>query len=314
MKSETASTPRKRHLLSITSAKSSSLLSLVALFLCSFATSASAQWTKINVSGASSTMEGLQVGATQLWAHDTAGNGYEYNSTSNVLEQVTSTPAIGQIAVGLTNSVWCRDTSNQIYFYNFTEKSFEPVTGTLTEVWNGAEGVWGVNGASGHVYKYNGKTNSFDAPPHGEPSEEFELIAVGNYAVGPWALDESHHTWLYDTSTESFEEISGRELTLLSVGNSEVWGVNSSDQVFLYDATTKSWTEPDPSARLTEVAVGSNSNVWGVDASGQVYKSSGTSCCFTLTAQPPEPISKIRVSSASAGVFALAKSGNVYKY
>ncbi|MGA3091333.1 MAG: tectonin domain-containing protein [Terriglobales bacterium] len=291
------------------------LLAMIAFFLCGFAVSASAaSWTLVNVSSGA-TMTGIRVGSSQMWGHDASGHGYQYVSSTNTLKEVTTTPTLSTLAVGEGQSVWGLDTSNNIYQYSFKHGAFEIVPGTLTSIGAGEEGVWGVNSSSGQVFVYDPSTNSFNPPPHGEPSEFFESISVGNFGIGPWALDSGGTPWLYNTRTEFFDATGGTTLALVEVGDGEAWGVDSKDRVWTYDVSSETWVQPDPSASLKQVAVGSNSNVWGVNSAGQVYQFNESTLQFKLVSpQPPEAIYRVRVSTGGAGVFALANSGNTYKY
>jgi len=295
------------------------LLGLLAIFLCGFATSASAgSWTLVNTSPSSAKMAGIRAGTTEMWGRDSAGDTYQYISKTNTLELVTTSPSMSGITVGDGKTLWGLSTaaSNNIYEFNFKTKAFDNVSGTLTSIGAGAEGVWGVNSANGHVYAYNTSTKSFEPPPHGEPSELFESIYVGDYGIGPWALDSSDNAWLFNTTTGYFDETNG-VVTSIAVGSGEVWGITSADTVWMYDPGTEKWVEPDTSARLVEISLGSDSQIWGVNSSGEVYKfnTNPKILRFQLVSpQPPESIYLVRVSAGGAGIFALAGSGNVYKY
>jgi hypothetical protein len=286
-------------------------LALIAFFACSLTISASAQWTLIS---APTTMAGIQVGSSQVWTRDSSGNLYQYKS--GALTAVPAPVTFDHLAVGEGQSVWALS-SGDIYTYSFKKpKGFQKVPGTLTYIGAGQEGVWGVNSgeSGGDVYVYNSSTNSFDPPPHGEPSEHFDYIFAGNFAIGPWGLDQSGGAWLYNTNTQFFDgPTGGTTLTQISVGEGQVWGVNgSSDPAWMYDVSSETWVQPDKTTDLSEVSVYADTNVWGVNGAGQVFKYNDKKIKFVLTAQPPEPIFLIRVGGP--GIFALAKAGNVYKY
>lgn len=293
------------------------MMALIAFFVCSFAVSASAgSWTLVDTSPSGSSMFGIRVGSGELWGRDISGNAYQYNSTTNTLEMVTTSPTLIQLTVGQGKSVWALDNSstNNIYYYDFTTKAFVNVPGYLTSIGAGAEGVWGVNSASGHAYVYNTSTKNFEDPPHGEPSEFFESISVGAYGIGPWGLDSAGNAWLFNTRTGYFDETNG-VLASICVGNGEAWGITSAGTVWMYDPTPESWIQPDTSARLTQISLGGDSNVYGVNSSGQVYRFNPNPKILRfqlVSPQPPEAIHVIR--SGGAGVFALAASGNVYKF
>lgn len=295
------------------------LLAVVAIFMltCSFAISASAaSWTAIKTSPAGRTMAGIQAGSAEMWGHDSSGNGYLYNNATLTLVETTTSPAIAELAVGEGKTLFVLDPSDNVYQYDFKTKSFLIVPGaTLTTIGSGEEGTWGVDSSTGHVYVYVAKTNSFNPPPNGEPSEKFQTISAGNFAIGPWALDGSGNAWLYNSNTDFFDETSGTTLVQISVGEGEAWGVDSSGAVWEYVTTSEKWMQPEPGAVLRNVAVGNNSNIWGVTTSGEIYKFNVKKLKFELVSpQPPEAIDRIRVSDGGAGIFVLANSGNVYKY
>jgi hypothetical protein len=293
------------------------LLMMVVIFMCSFAISASAaSWTPIAISPSGRTMAGIQVGSAEMWGHDSAGNGYLYDNKTLTLVETTTSPAIGELAVGEGKTLFVLDTSHNVYQYDFKTKAFVIVPGaTLTTIGSGEEGTWGVDSTTGDVYVYVEKTNSFNPPPHGEPSEKFETISAGNFAIGPWALDTSGNPWLYNTNTDFFDETSGTTLVQISVGEGEAWGVDSKGAVWEYMTIAEKWMQPEPGAVLKNVEVGGNSNIWGVTTSGEIYKFNVKKLKFELVSpQPPEAIDRIRVSDGGAGIFVLANSGNVYKY
>jgi len=295
------------------------LMGLLAVFLCSLTVPASAahSWTLVDTSPANEKMTGIRTGTTQMFAHTSSGDCYQYDKTTNTLELVTTSPAMGEITVGVGDSFFGRDTSNNPYQYNFKTKAFDFIPGTpIMSIGAGAEGVWGVDSSDGEVYAYNSTTNTFDPPPHGEPSEFFESISVGNYGIGPWGLDKGGHAWLYNTNTRFFDETDG-VLNTIAVGTGQVWGITSSNTVWMYDPGTEKWIQPDTSARLVEISAGTDSNIWGVDASGEVYKFNDNPKILRfqlVSPQPPEAASVIRVSSGGAGIFVLSTSGSVYKY
>jgi hypothetical protein len=292
-------------------------LVLAAIFTFGFAISASAaSWIAIKTSPSGRTMAGIQTGSAEMWGHDGTGNGYEYDNSTLTLVETTTTPEIGELAVGENKTLFVLDPSHNVYQYDFKTKKFEIIPGaTLTTIGSGEEGTWGVNLASGDVYVYEPSTNSFNPPPHGEPSEKFQTISVGNFAIGPWALDTSGNPWLYNTNTDFFDETSGTTLVQISVGEGEAWGVDSKGAVWEYMTIAEKWMQPEPGAVLKNVEVGGNSNIWGVTTNGEIYKFNVKKLKFELVSpQPPEAIDRIRVSDGGAGIFVLANSGNVYKY
>ncbi|MGC9989307.1 MAG: tectonin domain-containing protein [Terriglobales bacterium] len=286
------------------------VLALLAIFLCAFAASASAQsWSLVP---APAGMAGIRIGTSQLWGRDGAGHVYRYESGAFKLIDPPGTPLFAGIAVGKGDSVWGLDFSDNIYTYDFASKSFVQIAGSLSQIAAGGQGVWGVS-SSGHIYMFNG--TSFVPPPHGEPSTDFTTVFVGSYGIGVWALDSSDNTYLYNTDTDFFDgPIGGGTKTEIGVGNAEVWSVDSSDQVFMYDVLSEEWVKPDTSASLIQVSAYSNANVWGLNSAGEVYLFDTKTKDFNLVSpQPAEPVtSAIRVGGP--GVFVLSSSGNVYMY
>ena len=104
---------------------------LLAVFLCGFAASASAQWTQVTSPTA---MSGIQVGTTQMWTRDSSGNVYQYNKKTNSLTKITAPTSFAQIAVGKGNNVWTLDSSQNVYSYDFSTKKFVQVTGQLFQI------------------------------------------------------------------------------------------------------------------------------------------------------------------------------------
>jgi virginiamycin B lyase len=299
------------------------LLGLMAMLVCSLvSTAAASSWTAVNVSPAlppGVNMEGIQVGSTQAWSRDSAGNAYQYVSSTNALTKVSSTTFVDELAVGVGESVFALDPSDNVYQYDFTKVKGKPIGfkiisgATLTTIGDGAEGVWGVDNATGAVYVFNG--TGFQPPPNGEPSVFFETISVGDYGIGPWCLDKNGDAYLYNTNTQFFDKTNG-VLSSIAVGNGEVWGITSEQTVWTYDPSIQSWTEPDTSAQLVEISVGSDSNVWGVDSLGQVYKFNPKPKVnrFQLVSpQPPETALLVRAGSGGA-IYVFATTGNVYKF
>ncbi len=286
------------------------VLALLAIFLCVFAVSASAQsWSLVS---APTGMAGIRVGTSQLWGRDGTGHVYRYESGEFKLIDPPGTPLFAGIAVGKGNTVFGHDFSNNIYTYDFSSKTFITVAGSLSYIGAGGQGVWGVN-SKGHIYMWNG--TAFVPPPHGEPSTDFTTVYVGSYGIGVWAVDTSENTYLFNTDTDFFDgPIGGGTKVDIGVGDSEVWSVNSSDQVFMYDVLAEEWVQPEPSARLIHVEASSNANVWGINSAGEVYLFDPKTKSFNLVSpQPPEPVTAaIRVGGP--GVFVLSSSGNVYKY
>jgi hypothetical protein len=285
------------------------VVAVLAVFLSSFAASASAQWTQVTSPTA---MSGIQVGTTQMWTRDSSGNVYQYNKKTNSLTKITAPTSFAQIAVGKGNNVWALDSSQNVYSYNFSTKKFVQVTGQLFQIAAGGQGVWGVS-TSGHIYMWNG--TSFAQPPNEDESIDFTTVYVGSYEIGVWAIDSSNNTYLFNSDTGFFDEVGPGAKTQVAVGTAEVWSINSSSQIYMYDIGAEEWIQVDPSATLTEIAAGSNGNIWGLN-SGEVYLySTKKPKQFNLVEpQPPESSATLRVSSAGTGVFVLSTSGLVYKY
>jgi hypothetical protein len=282
---------------------------LLAVFLCGFAASASAQWTQVTSPTA---MSGIQVGTTQMWTRDSSGNVYQYNKKTNSLTKITAPTSFAQIAVGKGNNVWTLDSSQNVYSYNFSTKKFVQVTGQLFQIAAGGQGVWGVS-KSGHIYMWNG--TSFAQPPNEDESIDFTTVFVGSYEIGVWAFDSSNNTYLFNSDTGFFDQVGPGTKTQVAVGTAEVWSINSSSQIYMYDIAAEQWVQVDPSEALGEIAAGTNANIWGL-SSGQVYRySTKKPKQFDLVEpQPPESSAVLRVSSAGTGVFVLSTSGQVYKY
>lgn len=300
------------------------VLSLIALFVCSFAASASAQWTLLPTSPAGVNLAGIQVGS-QAWGRDASGKVYEDIGGTFTLIDPSGSPTFAHVTVGQGSTpFWGLTSAGESYFYNGSDFVNVPVPEALSSIAAGGEGVWAVSSSSGHVYEEHG-LKSWEPPATGEPSEFFESIAAGNFIIGPWALDNKSNAWLYNNVTGFFDGPiagipSGTTATQVAVGNGQVWVIasSSSDNVYLYDfnLAVESFFQPYlpyGSATLSEISASTDENVWGVNSAGEVYQYNTTKVGFLPTAQPPESIFEIKVGSA--GVFALSKStGHVYQY
>jgi Tectonin domain len=302
------------------------LPSLIALFLCSFAVSASAQWTLLPTSPSGVNLAGIQVGS-QAWGRDISGNVYQDIAGTFTLIDPSGTPQFEHITVGQgTTPMWGLDFSGKSYNYNGSTFVNVPLpTGeTFTSIGAGGDGVWAVNSATGHVFEYNSKTNSWMAPRTGQPTESLQSIIAGNFTIGPWALDGSGNAYLYNTRTGFFDGPiggmpSGTTVAAVAVGNGQTWAISSAstDNVYVYDdnPAVEQFCQPNPFAlaTLSEISLSTDENLWGVNSAGQTYLFNTSSIEFVLTAQPPQATFEVKVGAA--GTFALSKgTGQVYQF
>jgi hypothetical protein len=301
------------------------LPSLIVLFLCSFAATASAQWTLLSTSPSGVNLAGIQVGS-QAWGRETSGNVYEDIGGIFTLIDPAGTPLFAHITVGVgTTPLWGLTSAGESYHYNgssFVNVSL-PVGESFDSIAAGGEGVWAVDSSTGHVYEYDSSANKWEEPPTGEPTEHFESISAGSYGIGPWAIDSKGGAWLFNSRTGFFDAIggtaSGSSVTQVSVGNGQAWALNSSssNNVYLYDENpaVQELFHPNQfaSPTLSEISVSTDENVWGVNSAGQVLLYNTSSLTFGLTVQPPEEIFEVKVGSA--GIFALSSAtGHVYQF
>jgi len=302
------------------------LLTLIALFVSSFAASASAQWTLIPTSPAGVNLAGIQVG-TQAWGRDALGKVYEDLSGTFTLIDPSGTPDFAHVTVGQgKNPMWGLDTSGKSYYYNGSSFVNVPLPSgeTFTSIGAGGDGVWAVNSATGHVFEYNSPKNAWEAPSTGQPSEHLASIAAGNFAIGPWVLDSSNNAYLYNTRTGFFDGPisglpSGETVAAVAVGNGQTWVISSAstDNVYVYDdnPAVEQFYQPNPFAlaTLSEISLSTDENLWGVNSAGQVYLFNTSTIGFALTAQPPQATFEVKVGAA--GVFALSEeTGEVYQH
>jgi hypothetical protein len=303
-----------------------SILFLIALFLCGLAAQASAQWTLRATNPAGVNLAGIQVG-TQAWGRDSSGNVYEDISGTFTLIDPSGTPQFAHITVGQgKNPMWGLDTSGNSYYYNGSTFVNVPLPSgeSFTSIGAGGDGIWAVNSATGHVFEYNSKTNAWDAPSTGQPSEHLESIAAGNFTIGPWVLDSSNNAYLYNTRTGFFDGPigglpSGETVAAVSVGNGQTWVISSAStaNVYVYDdnPAVEQFYQPNPFslATLSEISLSTDENVWGVNSAGQVYLFNTSTIEFGLTTQPPQ--ATFEVKAGAAGIFALSEStGEVYQH
>jgi hypothetical protein len=301
------------------------LLTFIALFLCSFATNASAQWTLLSTSPADVNLAGIQVGS-QAWGRDSSGNVYEDIGGTFTLIAPSGTPAFAHITVGVgATPLWGLTAAGESYHYNGS--SFVNIPLPSGEVFDfigaGGEGIWAVDSSTGHAYKYDSSTNRWDPPPTGEPTELFESISAGSYAIGPWGIDSKGGAWLFNSRTGFFDAVggvpSGSTVAQVAVGNGQTWALSSAstNNVYLYDENpaVEQLFHPNQfaSPTLSEISVGSDEAVWAVNSAGEVLLYNTSNLTFNLTAQPPEKIFEVKVGTA--GVFGLAQTtGHVYQF
>jgi hypothetical protein len=302
------------------------LLTLVAIFLCGFATTASAQWTELSTSPAGVNLAGIQVG-TQAWGRDASGNVYEDIGGTFTLVAPSGTPAFTHITVGIgATPLWGLTAAGESYHYNGTSFVNIPLPSgeTFDSIAAGAsdEGIWAVNSATGHAFKYNSATNAWDAPPTGEPTEKFVAIDAGAYAIGPWAVDDKSGLWLFNSRTGFFDAVggvpTGSAITQIAVGNGQTWVINEgTNNVYLYDENpaVEQFFHPNPFASPTfsSISESTDENLWASTSGGEVYLYNTSTLTFGLTVQPAEKIFEVKVGAA--GVFALAQTtGHVYQF
>jgi hypothetical protein len=301
-------------------------LCLIVFWLCSFATLASAQWALLPTSPAGVNLAGIQVGS-QAWGRDASGKVYEDIGGTFTLIDPANTPQFAHITVGIgTTPFWgIAEGTGETYNYNGSTFVNVPLPSgeTFNSIGAALEGIWAVNSTTGHAFKYHASTNSWEPPPTGQPTEHFESISAGNFATGPWAIDNNGVAWLYNSRTGFFDAVgglpSGVTARQVTVGHGQAWTLSSesSNNVYMYDEnpTVEQWFHPNPFATptLSEISESTDESLWGVSSSGQVYLFSTSTILFGLTAQPPESIFEVKVGTA--GVFALSSgTGHVYQY
>jgi hypothetical protein len=328
MKTKIANSPLNHHHSSSASGRNViGLLTLITLFLCSFATTASAQWTELPTSPAGVNLAGIQVGG-QAWGRDASGNVYEDIGGTFTLVAPSGTPAFTHIAVGVgATPLWALTAAGESYHYNGTSFVNVPLPSgeTFDSIAAGAadEGIWAVNSATGHAFKFNSATNAWDEPPTGEPTEHFESISAGSYGIGPWAIDSKGGTWLFNSRTGFFDDVgglpSGSSVMEVAVGNGQTWVLttSSTNNVYLYDENpaVEQLFHPNPFAapEFLNISVSSDEGVWAATSAGQVYLYNTSTLTFGLTAQPAEKVFEVKVGPA--GTFALAQTtGHVYQF
>jgi Tectonin domain len=301
-------------------------LGLTAFFLCSFATSASAQWTLLPTSPSGVNLAGIQVGS-QAWGRDGSGKVYEDIGGTFTLIDPADTPKFAHITVGIGATPFWGIAEGTGETYNYNGSTFVnvplPSGETFDSIGASGEGIWAVNSTTGHVFKYQVSTNSWEPPATGEPTEHFESISAGNFAIGPWAIDNNGGAWLYNSRTGFFDGPigglpSGVSALQVTVGHGQAWVLSSesSDNVYVYDdnPTVEKWFHPNPFAvpTLSEIAESTDESLWGVSA-GKVYLFDTSTILFGLTAQPAESVFEVKVGTA--GVFVLSSgTGHVYSF
>ncbi|MGA2188223.1 MAG: tectonin domain-containing protein [Steroidobacteraceae bacterium] len=207
----------------------------------------------------------------EVWGIDASLNVYRFNYTTKAFDQIPGA-ALSQITVGLGNEdqchpyeVWgvsaiqevfrydyCSNQFNQspgsfltqiatgggdvwgiitgqIYHYSFGQEKFVQIPGTLTQIAVGVNDVWGVNGSNNdyNVYRYDPAGGVFN-----RIGGSTAQVAAGGDGV--WIIDTSDNVWRFDSSAESFLQVTGA-LNSIAVGSGTgVFGVSSSDQVFTF--------------------------------------------------------------------------------
>ena len=160
----------------------------------------------------------------EVWGINPSQEVFRYDYCSGQFNQSPGS-SLTQIATG-GSDVWGINANSQVFHYSFAQETFVQVQGpSLTQIAVGVNDVWGIDD-SGDLFRYdpnNGGWYSFGSPVN--------QVAVGGDGV--WVLSEGS-IYRFDSSAESFVQITG-SLKSIAVGSGAgIFGVNDSNQVFTF--------------------------------------------------------------------------------
>lgn len=125
---------------------------------------------------------------------------------------------------------------------------------------------WGSINAFNFVNEWNGAIAIRGVT---EVNGSLSQVSVGADGTA-WGVNSSGGIFMYDSETQSWQQVPGA-LTQISVGASgAVWGLNVFGSIYHYDSSSHSWIYIP--GTLTQIAVGADGDVWGINSAGQIYR------------------------------------------
>ncbi len=217
-------------------------------------------------------------------------------------------------------SVWALDTNYSIYHFNALTRVFDQVPGSL--VWLVAGGgtgqtitdeVWGYN-ANGQFYRSsNGGWEYIPTPSTGL----FGLVVSKGYTDSchpyeVWGLTTitklaPNNVRRFNYCTSAWDTVAG-QLTTISVGGGEVWGLNAAGQIWRFNlAAGSGWTQIP--GTLSSLAVGAD-GVFGVNSAQQAFQFNPAGQKFIQIANA----TLTYIEAGGNGVWGQDASNNVWRY
>jgi len=178
--------------------------------------------------------------------------------------------ALKQVAVG-PYGVWGVIGNGTIL--KKTSNSWEQVDGELQDISVGGNSVWGVNSV-GDIWMRVGEDGGWT-----QIEGKLKQVSVSGLDDSVvWGVNPQNETRRWKGGN-NWEQISGG-LTVVSCGQSGVWGVSHDDKILYRNGTYgggstagSEWQEVD--GRLVWISSGSDGEVWGVNKDAQIYQRDG---------------------------------------
>lgn len=267
-----------------------------------------------NVNGLGAPVRMIASGGTSIWALDTNLAIYRWNSASRVFDSIPGSLAWISVGGGTflePDEVWGYNAAGQYYRWSSGGWVQIPVPrglGSSLVIGKGFNNschpyeVWAIGTAN----RFNGNNiwrYNYCSLTWQQIPGQLSSLSVGGGEV--WGLAWGQ-IWRFNTDTQSgWTQIPG-VLTSLAVGSDGVWGVNASQQVFQFSSATQTFVQI-PGATLTSVAAGGN-GVWGLNASHQVFRYQAVNRTFVLS--PSVLLNQITVGSGG-GVWGIDTANNI---
>ncbi|KAL5254986.1 hypothetical protein ACHWQZ_G014437 [Mnemiopsis leidyi] len=145
------------------------------------------------------------------------------------------------------------------------------VPGALTQVDTYQSEVWGANSVA-DIFRLD---ISCSGPPT-LSSWKLHITGLNRLAAGKlglWGVDKQNR--IFKKEGESWRIDEGIELTDVSVGGSQMWGIGTGQQIYQRGAGASEWTKIN--GGLSQISVSDKDHVWGVNSGDYIYRRTGDS-------------------------------------
>jgi virginiamycin B lyase len=182
---------------------------------------------------------------------------------------------LSKIAVGSHTVAGIND-SNQVVTYDTASSNFQPIPGGSGQLDTVAVGggtllqpdeVWALNTdqqifrlSNGSFQQIPGLLSQIAVGPGFETCHPAEVWGVNNATA---------EVFRFDFCSGQFHEASG-QLSQISVGEHEVWGLNAAGAIFHWNFNT--FVFENVPGLLSQISAGPAGVVWGVDRTGKVFR------------------------------------------